>query len=1325
MAENTVLFQVDVDESGAVRGFQISREELEKLRTRTDQVGRSSDKAAAGSKRFGDATERTGRQARQTSDTMRRLKQVVATVFTVATVRQALQYADTIKNLDARLRIVTDSEESFARAREETRRISEETFSTLEATTELYARLELSLRGQEVSQNDVLKVTKALNQAYHVSGSTQQEATASVIQLSQGLAAGALRGDEFRSVMEQAPRVVQALTDSLGLTRGELRELANDGKLTTDVIVAAMLEQAEAIEEQTGNLELTVARAWTNLRTDVIEYVGELDEATDASKTVAEAIKDLGENLDTVANVGLAAMSAGVIVLIPRLYALGVAFTASLGPLGLLATAVGLASFKYLQARDDQDEMGRSARDLAAAINEATTALEFQNTVLEAHEAIASRRERIGALEGQIGTQLDTAEQFQGSRPDLAAGPEAAAISAQREIQILTDEIAKYQEVLDQAKAARAGLTAEEKKAVPSARELLELGSANTDALKAQKEAEKDYAEALGAARSLIEEFGTEQEQLTLVRELHVETLERLRKGLKGVAGAETLLASAERILGAQVLQTTQAIKDEFNPVTQLSEAMRLLRREIIDTNEEGFLQLELMLEAVEIKFGAGSAEAEAMRERIRQLRLEMEELRDVGDDVRFQFVDATAYGFFRDLRQELLEASQDAGKTIADAFAESIKENPLGFANALFGAVANFQQLKDSGLTGLDALNKTIAAADIPIVSEVAQVLDAINQVFGGSLFGTKFATNESRRNIDISGAGATGGVEIDQSKKKSFFRGTKRRTLFEGLDPETQDAISELFQAALDALTGAVEALGVTAPDFVAGKFIETFDADGNLTSSISEFFGRTFSESFEEFGKRLIAENILAGVAQAVGDVEVTQTTVRSPAEAFGLGPRDVADFGPGLGDIPDIIRETTVMMNEAQAIAERWRHDAELLLEGAQFLLVAQSAIQEGEGLFDSLTQTVDVIEELGNAGEGLIETYVRVVSSVQTLEEALDLLDQSLDLGREEFVRFAEEFTDAAGGVNDAATLWQRYFDNFFDADELLAARLRVARTTSEAELSDVGLGPGVTRDEFRAIFESVLPSLSAEALAEWLEAADALATVLDLEQELADLRVDTLQDLRDAFDFVAASIDDILGSTITALRRELLSPEELHDELRGEALGLADQIGTAGSREEVLALIRDLDQVTRDTRSAAGDTRFNQDLIEFLEQAREAAGIRLDELRAEAIAEAELQLREIESREGFTEATSIFAGSVETFRDLLANNGQIITPGGEGTQAIAEAIREGLNPELMAATLNNLAGAVVQLSNVTQFQLENPPTLIIEQPAANSGVGLV
>ncbi|HRO77118.1 MAG TPA: tape measure protein [Acinetobacter towneri] len=216
------------------------------------------------------------------------------------TASEIAQTADAYKNLSGRISIAIGDHGNLEKAMDDVKNVAIATNSNLEATGELYARL--TKIGQEMKwpQEQALALTETINKAIQVGGGSAASNEAAITQLNQALGSGVLRGDEFNSMMEQSPRLAQALADGLGVTTGKLRELAGEGKLTTEVVTQALLSQSEKITAEFDKFPATIGASIENLKTAWTVYIGEADAATGASTKVAEAIKFVAENLDTI-----------------------------------------------------------------------------------------------------------------------------------------------------------------------------------------------------------------------------------------------------------------------------------------------------------------------------------------------------------------------------------------------------------------------------------------------------------------------------------------------------------------------------------------------------------------------------------------------------------------------------------------------------------------------------------------------------------------------------------------------------------------------------------------------------------------------------------------------------------------------------------------------------------------------------------------------------------------------------------------------------------------------------------------------------------------
>ena len=185
-------------------------------------------------------------------------------------IRRFTQVADRMTLAESRVRLVTRTTRELRDVQEQVFAIAQRSRSEYFLTTDLYARLARSTQHLHIEQSRLLRVTEAINKAAIIGGATNNEYTAGIIQLSQGFASGVLHGDELRSVLEQLPRVAQAIATGLGVDRGQLREIGELRELTVGRVLQAIESQFASINRDFLLVERTVHQAVTQT-TNVIE----------------------------------------------------------------------------------------------------------------------------------------------------------------------------------------------------------------------------------------------------------------------------------------------------------------------------------------------------------------------------------------------------------------------------------------------------------------------------------------------------------------------------------------------------------------------------------------------------------------------------------------------------------------------------------------------------------------------------------------------------------------------------------------------------------------------------------------------------------------------------------------------------------------------------------------------------------------------------------------------------------------------------------------------------------------------------------------------
>ncbi|MGZ0011862.1 tape measure protein [Providencia hangzhouensis] len=291
------------------------RDNLKRIMAQRDALGKISDGAAGfkavdqSAKQAGRTIDETGNKTNGLAEQFNRLKNTAIAItgisFGASFIRGLAQTADEYSNLNARIKLVSASNEQARLTFQSVIRLSNESSQSIASTTELYTRLARAMK-DTASQSELLQVTSTINKAAVVSGATTQEASGAIIQLSQALASGVLRGQEFNSVAEQMPRIMEMLQKSLGKTQGELRKMAEQGLLTSSVVFKALKDGASEIDAEFAQMPLTISRATAQLANGWVEFVGGTNDALGVTKLFASVISGLAGNLSTLATAAVA-----------------------------------------------------------------------------------------------------------------------------------------------------------------------------------------------------------------------------------------------------------------------------------------------------------------------------------------------------------------------------------------------------------------------------------------------------------------------------------------------------------------------------------------------------------------------------------------------------------------------------------------------------------------------------------------------------------------------------------------------------------------------------------------------------------------------------------------------------------------------------------------------------------------------------------------------------------------------------------------------------------------------------------------------------------
>lgn len=383
----------------------------------------------AGMQRVGTSMDSVDKAAGTLKGTMAGLAGAFAGAISV---REFVQAADAVTNLQNKLALATGGAQAAATAYSELFRIAQASRTGFLELGDTFASISTAAGDLGVSQQRLLKVTEAIGNAVTVSGSSAQAAQAALQQLGQGLASGTLRGEELNSVMEQTPRLAKAIADGMGIARGELRELGAQGAITAKQVIEALESQASTLAKEVKGATLTVSQAFTQLKNSATVVVGDFDKASGATATLATAMSGLSTAIDGVgrtvreheaafqilggaivggtAAVSIVAVAAALGKVSTAIGVLGAALLAN--PAALVLLGLGAAAGGGLAAVSAYSKTERGTREAVAALEEANKRSEAALARAEAggrsagadniRNTIAERNKSIASLKGEL-----------------------------------------------------------------------------------------------------------------------------------------------------------------------------------------------------------------------------------------------------------------------------------------------------------------------------------------------------------------------------------------------------------------------------------------------------------------------------------------------------------------------------------------------------------------------------------------------------------------------------------------------------------------------------------------------------------------------------------------------------------------------------------------------------------------------------------------------------------------------------------------------------------------------------------------------------------
>jgi tape measure domain-containing protein len=304
--------------------------------------------AGRGIKNLGDDARKTESQFNSLNDSIDNFEDILSGLFIAGIVREFARLLDVTSKIDSNINLVVKSTDELSAVYDELLRVSNKTFSSLEDNAEVFNRLSVATKDLGLTYGEVIGITEDLNKLLKINGATAAETNSVMIQLAQGLGAGALQGDEFRAIAEALPQVLDLVTDELNrtsggakITRGELKKLASEGKVTAEVVINAFKNASDDINKQFQNITPTIEGAFTVLKNNLVNFVRDTNRATGIASGFSNAILLVANNVE-----GL----AGAVFGLTTVLAAKLARSLAIATKALLATPIGRIAALFVTA---------------------------------------------------------------------------------------------------------------------------------------------------------------------------------------------------------------------------------------------------------------------------------------------------------------------------------------------------------------------------------------------------------------------------------------------------------------------------------------------------------------------------------------------------------------------------------------------------------------------------------------------------------------------------------------------------------------------------------------------------------------------------------------------------------------------------------------------------------------------------------------------------------------------------------------------------------------------------------------------------------------
>lgn len=863
-------------------------------------------------------------------------------------VAEIIEVSDAFKTLEARIKLATGEGTGFVTGFEGVKQIANETFSSIENTGELFARISQAAETLGLAQAETLSVTRTINEAIKLSGGSAASADAAITQLIQGLQSGVVRGEEFNSIMEQAPRLAKAMADGLGVTRGELRAMAADGALTSEVVIKAIQSQGDAIAQEFGTLPTTVGNAVQVVKNQIFNFIGDMDKTVNQSSILANAITAVGDSLENLDPRTVAALDQTFNQLIETVSIFWRRISDTYADINNLINSIAGG------ATDANEQVGLITASLSGvsifigAINDGIKAIEITARVVESVLATWA------AMAARFVSYLTFGEARQALQGIAADLDEYAVKAMGKADQAAQDFSSSFEAaMLEAGKSAATHLGDAAKAATDTYDQMKADGTASAEAVEGAftKMADAQIAAYGAASLSALQAEGAERGLKIAIDETGKAIIDKMSAEEQSSAAAQQNAKALDKtyreLADSLSVGITKGYADAKASVLELSESFDVLTDSGYQTGD--------VLQAALLKMTTQAKNTDEVRDVITMWEELGEQGQLTGEDL--------AAGL--DLANERLDALTDGVNSVNEAYKvlglTTRKEAALqaeAYTQAYGIIVKDGEATAGQLAEGFKKYAKAAVAANGDVVTaqlkaEAAQrgltvAVDETGRVTFKSMSDTKEANDKVTRSV------------------------TNIRTAYDGISSSASSAGNAMVRAANEA-SSAYDKLQAKIKAVKEAQAV----ADGNETLKNLRIYGQEKAPAEgNQFGSKLAVENFLKsqGLSEAAAIEEARKLYAKQGTRDGALNVAELQGYKDGQVMTPaDIEKFKTASMYLA-GIASKAR-DAERQRDSRETARTATARINTQEyGRFDSqptASKTIIVDFKLGGASVPMI------------------------------------------------------------------------------------------------------------------------------------------------------------------------------------------------------------------------------------------------------------------------------------------------------------------------------------------------------------------